>query len=142
APVSFRTVLALFAFVSVIVTVLFLIQGWFFNNGVVEMFRVPVTPWSGDASAELPLLWHAIGFTGIVLFASRFWVQWWFAEKHQKSFLGGPFWWISLIGDLLSLAYFTQIKDPVNFIGPALGLIPYIRNIILIRKEQRKERTT
>jgi lipid-A-disaccharide synthase len=52
--------------------------------------------------------------------------------------LGAQFWWLSLVGDLMTLAYFTQIYDPVNIVGPALGLIPYIRNLMLLRQSSVK----
>ncbi|WP_420835497.1 lipid-A-disaccharide synthase N-terminal domain-containing protein [Parachlamydia acanthamoebae] len=28
--------------------------------------------------------WHCLGTIGLALFASRFWIQWWCAEKQQK----------------------------------------------------------
>lgn len=79
-------------------------------------------------------IWHAFGFLGYLLFSSRFWVQWWEAEKAQASRLELPFWWLSLSGAVLSLLYFFYIRDPVNLIGPLIGLIPYIRNLMLIYK--------
>lgn len=93
--------------------------------------------WFGLPSMEpIPSFWHMIGFAGLILFASRFWLQWWSAEKKQTSNLGLVFWWASLIGDLLTIVYFFRIKDPVNLIGPVLGLIPYIRNLMLLYKPQ------
>jgi lipid-A-disaccharide synthase len=73
---------------------------------------------------------------GLALFSTRFWIQWWCAEQEKKSYLSGSFWWISLIGESLCLIYFLKIHDPVNSIGPAFGLIPYIRNLMLIYKKQ------
>lgn len=93
--------------------------------------------WFGVFSSEqVPTLWHVLGFTGLLLFASRFWVQWWYAEKEQSSDLGVLFWWISLVGDLLTLVYFFRIKDPVNLIGPIFGLVPYVRNLMLIYRKK------
>lgn len=85
---------------------------------------------------QTPLFWHFLGFTGLVLFASRFWVQWWCAEKQHSGNLGALFWWTSLFGDVLTLVYFFQIKDPVNLIGPLFGLIPYVRNLMLIYRKK------
>jgi lipid-A-disaccharide synthase-like uncharacterized protein len=109
----------------------------FVLNGESEWFRVPANAWN---STEKPIenIWHFIGFIGIVLFASRFWIQWWFAEKYKLSYLGRPFWWISLAGDLMSLVYFVRIVDLVNVIGPVVGLVPYLRNLMLINKEKNK----
>lgn len=100
-------------------------------------FRIPSSQWFGPATEEVHFFWHCLGFTGLALFSSRFWVQWWLAEKNQVSSLGSHFWWLSLSGDLMTLAYFIQIYDPVNMIGPILGLIPYIRNLMLIRQSSR-----
>lgn len=93
--------------------------------------------WFGLPSFEpISSFWHVIGFCGLILFASRFWLQWWDAERKQTSQLGLLFWWVSLIGDVLTLVYFFKIKDPVNLIGPVFGLVPYIRNLMLVYKVQ------
>ncbi len=77
--------------------------------------------------------WHLFGFFGIALFNSRFLVQWWHAETHKVSVLSKAFWQISLIGELICLIYFLKIRDPVNLIGPAFAMIPYARNLILLK---------
>jgi lipid-A-disaccharide synthase-like uncharacterized protein len=99
-------------------------------------FRIPSIPWLDNAGLNVPFGWHLIGFFGLALFGSRFWVQWWCAEKQKTSSLNSSFWWISLTGEILCLIYFLKIHDPVNSIGPACGLIPYIRNLMLIYKRQ------
>jgi lipid-A-disaccharide synthase-like uncharacterized protein len=114
------------------ITSLFYLQALFFSEMGFDLFRIPVTPWSREE--QVSPLWHALGMTGLLLFNSRFWVQWWNAERHQNSYLGPSFWWLSLIGDAICLAYFNHLGDPVNLIGPLLGLIPYIRNLMLLRK--------
>jgi lipid-A-disaccharide synthase len=78
--------------------------------------------------------WHILGFIGLTLFSSRFWIQWISSEREKTSVLNACFWWTSLIGDLIVLVYFAKIKDPVNLIGPLFGLIPYVRNLMLLRK--------
>lgn len=103
----------------------------------IPLFRIPVNPWNPHPEVEIPPLWHVLGACGLLLFNSRFWVQWWYAEKEHQSTLGPSFWWLSLIGDLLCLLYFSRLGDPVNLIGPALGLIPYIRNLMLLRTLKR-----
>lgn len=84
--------------------------------------------------APLPVLLHMIGFFGMSLFASRFWIQWWQAEREKKSTLHPSFWWMSLIGGGLSLFYFIQLRDPVNILSYGLGMLPYIRNLMLIKR--------
>lgn len=108
----------------------------------IPLFRIPANPWQTLPDEPISWLWHLFGMGGLLLFNSRFWVQWWFAEKDQKSSLGPAFWWISLVGDGCCLIYFAKISDPVNLIGPALGLIPYLRNLMLISRRRSSQQTT
>lgn len=121
-PYALRTTLAIATVALLLITLAFLSQG------NVAWMRAPF-----GASAPSSL-WHAIGLSGMVLFSSRFWIQWWLAEKNQKSFLGRSFWWISLIGASLSVLYFCRLGDPVNILGYGCGLLPYARNLILSKK--------
>ncbi|MCE5293364.1 MAG: lipid-A-disaccharide synthase N-terminal domain-containing protein [Chlamydiales bacterium] len=77
---------------------------------------------------------HLFGIIGMILFALRFWVQWWEAEKTKTSTLNKPFWWLSIVGAIMSGIYFFIIHDWVNCIGPMLSLIPYGRNLYFLRK--------
>lgn len=129
--VSLSTVLYLLFGSVAMVSVAFLLQGYFLNYSFNEWFRLPI--WRNETPQSVGILWHAFGTLGLILFSSRFWVQWWYAEKAKASLLGPPFWWLSLSGGLISLVYFIRIDDPVNIIGPAFGLVPYARNLILIR---------
>jgi len=79
---------------------------------------------------------HLLGVVGVVLFGLRFWVQWWLAETKQSGELTQAFWWISLVGACISSLYFFLISDWVNFVGPFVGLLPYSRNLYLMRKER------
>ncbi|MCH9626942.1 MAG: Lipid-A-disaccharide synthase [Chlamydiales bacterium] len=118
---------------AVVISALFLTQGLIFHS--LEWMRPPTMPWSGAQAAKASFLWHAAGLGGMVLFASRFWIQWWLAEKNKKSYLSSSFWWMSLIGGILSLIYFVRLADLVSILGYGLGLLPYIRNLMLIKKE-------
>ena len=121
---------------SIIVLSLLAISICFFLQGNSEWMRAPTLPWSGKHASYAALPWHFLGFFGMLLFASRYWVQWWFAEKYQKSFLGRSFWWISCVGALLSLIYAIRLSDPVNIMGFSLGLIPYVRNLMLLKNNK------
>lgn len=121
---------------AVAATALFWLNGYLFSDGNFTWFRVPSTPWQDNAQLNIPFFWHLIGFVGMALFSSRFWIQWWYAEQQKKSTLGRSFWWMSLIGESLCLTYFLKIQDPVNSIGMAFSLIPYIRNLMLIYKKR------
>lgn len=129
-PASLKTVVTFMIGSIALTALLFIAQGFLWDHGSIEWFRLPT--WKGVAADQVNYLWHIIGITGMLLFTSRFWVQWWSAEKQHQSHLGLSFWWLSLAGACLTILYSFHIKDPVNIIGPGVGLIPYIRNMILI----------
>lgn len=109
---------------------------------VTQSFYIPeeYSAWFRSPFSEEAIhpLWHVLGATGLLLFNSRFWIQWVEAERSQESILGPMFWWSSLIGGFLTLIYFVKMGDPVNLLGPAFGMVPYARNLMLIYKNKSK----
>lgn len=99
-----------------------------------EWMRIPIHSYQQEL-LTFSLQWHLVGALGTFLFALRFWIQWFEVEKYGNTELQPIFWWISIAGALLSLIYFISIYDPVNAIGPLFGMIPFIRNLMLSRKE-------
>ena len=77
-------------------------------------------------------VWLAIGLLGQGLFASRFIVQWWASERARRSVVPVMFWYFSLGGGVILLAYSLYKMDPVFIVGQALGLLVYARNLYLI----------
>ena len=79
--------------------------------------------------------WKVIGWLGNGVFFSRFMVQWYATEKRKQVVVPAAFWWLSLVGALLLLAYavFYQ-KDSVFIFAYAFTWIPYIRNLIIHRR--------
>jgi lipid-A-disaccharide synthase-like uncharacterized protein len=76
--------------------------------------------------------WKVIGWLGNVVFFSRFMVQWYATEKHKQVLVPAAFWWLSLAGSLLLLAYALFYKrDSVFIFAYAFTWIPYIRNLII-----------
>lgn len=129
---SLKTPLFLMAFAGAAVSLLF----WLQTDR--EWMRPPTLPWNGLQGPKASLLWHILGFSGMLLFASRYWIQWGLAEKHKKSFLGKSFWWVSCIGASFSLVYSIRLIDPVNILGFSVGLIPYVRNLMLLKKAKER----
>ncbi len=78
-----------------------------------------------------------IGFTGQTMFFMRFFVQWLYSEKHKRSLIPTAFWYFSLAGSSLLLTYAILKKDPVFIVGQSTGFIIYIRNLMLIRRENK-----
>jgi len=127
--VSFSTVIKWLIASLVTVTAGFLLQGFF--QGSYVFFRLPNAELDSNG---ISLFWHMLGFIGLALFSCRFWIQWWYAERYKRSYLSPTFWWLSVVGGTLSLIYFITIDDTVNIIGPAFGMLPYVRNLMLINK--------
>jgi len=76
--------------------------------------------------------WKVVGWAGNVVFFSRFFVQWYATEKLKRVVVPTAFWWLSLLGSLLLLAYSLLYKrDSVFIFAYAFTWIPYIRNLII-----------
>jgi lipid-A-disaccharide synthase-like uncharacterized protein len=84
-------------------------------------------------------LWVKVGFLGQALFTARFLVQWLASERKRDSVMPVAFWWLSLSGGTILLAYAAiHLRDPVISIGQAMGLVVYTRNLMLVGKAQRR----
>lgn len=81
--------------------------------------------------------WLLLGFVGQLLFSARFIIQWLVSEYQRKSVIPHLFWYFSLGGGMVLLAYALHKRDPVFILGQGLGLIVYLRNIFLIRQQAR-----
>ena len=80
--------------------------------------------------------WIAVGFLGQALFSARFFVQWIASERRKKSVVPNMFWFFSLAGGAVLLAYAIHRRDPVFAVGQGAGLIIYLRNLWLIYRHQ------
>ena len=78
--------------------------------------------------------WLVIGFAGQILFFGRFLVQWLHSERLGRSVIPVSFWYMSLGGGLLLLAYSIYRRDPVFITGQLVGGFAYVRNLVLIRR--------
>jgi lipid-A-disaccharide synthase-like uncharacterized protein len=83
---------------------------------------------------HIPSGWLALGFLGQAMFTGRFLVQWIASEKKKASVVPVAFWWLSIAGGLLLLAYAIHRKDPVFVLGQGAGLVVYGRNLMLLRR--------
>jgi lipid-A-disaccharide synthase-like uncharacterized protein len=80
-------------------------------------------------------VWVAIGFLGQGLFFGRWLVQWIVSERRAESRMPIAFWYLSLIGGLITLAYAIYRRDPVFIAGQSIGALVYIRNLMLIHRQ-------
>jgi lipid-A-disaccharide synthase-like uncharacterized protein len=86
--------------------------------------------------------WIGIGLFAQLMFSARFIVQWLASEKAKRSIIPIHFWYLSLAGGSMLLAYAIYRRDPVFILGQAGGLVIYIRNLYLIFREQKAEKNT
>jgi len=80
-------------------------------------------------------IWIAIGLFAQILFGLRFFVQWVASEKKGESIIPVSFWYFSIAGGLLLMAYSIYRKDIVFILGQSMGLFVYLRNLALIYRK-------
>ena len=83
--------------------------------------------------------WVTLGFVAQAIFASRFIVQWIAAERAGRSYVPVAFWYLSISGGLLMLAYAIYRADPVFILGQSTGVIVYARNLMLIHRAKKDD---
>ncbi len=89
--------------------------------------------------SELSNPWVILGLSGQVLFSLRFLVQWIVSERRKESVIPIAFWYLSLGGSLILLAYALYRQDLVFVLGQSTGSFIYIRNLMLIYRRRKIE---
>ncbi|WP_256761632.1 lipid-A-disaccharide synthase N-terminal domain-containing protein [Cohnella sp. WQ 127256] len=82
--------------------------------------------------------WIIIGFFGQLMFTGRFVIQWIASERAKKSVVTRSFWTFSILGSSVLSAYAIYRKDPVFIVGQVPGILIYIRNLVIMRNQERK----
>lgn len=80
--------------------------------------------------------WVIVAGVGQFLWSGRFVVQWWASERASRTHFPRVFWWLSLAGNTLLLAYAVHLGDPIFIVGLLLGPLVQVRNLMLGRVEQ------
>jgi lipid-A-disaccharide synthase-like uncharacterized protein len=81
--------------------------------------------------------WLAVGFIGQGLFACRFIIQWLKSEAAGRSVVPLAFWYCSIAGGAVTLAYTIHLQSLPLMLGQATPLLIYARNVYLIFREKR-----
>jgi lipid-A-disaccharide synthase-like uncharacterized protein len=103
-----------------------------FSNGLLEyLYDVFVARFD---------FWLAFGIVAQLLFTARFVVQWLSSEKAGKSVIPMAFWFFSLAGGMMTLVYGLVRREPVIIMGQALAVFIYIRNVVLVLRERKRDR--
>ena len=119
-PVWIRIFLIIFPILIVI---------YAYNNGEYDLYQL-------FNNEDIPLWLLILGVVSQIIFTFRFIYQWIYSEKIKISKLPIGFWRLSVLGASLILTYAIFRLDPVLFIGHGAGLIIYIRNIFIWRKQE------
>ncbi len=91
------------------------------------------------AETTTDVAWITAGLLGQLMFTGRFIVQWVASERAGRSVVPLAFWYFSIAGSMIVLAYGLHKLDPVIILGQLPGTVIYGRNLWLIRAEQRAE---
>ncbi len=110
--------------------------------GLVALIAIGVIMWQAGEKVmrfDLPLPWFVLGFAGQAIWSGRFVLQWYVSERRGRSVLPPAFFWVSIVGAVMLLIYATYDRpdkgpDWVMIAAFALNPIPYVRNLMLIRK--------
>jgi lipid-A-disaccharide synthase-like uncharacterized protein len=84
-------------------------------------------------------LWLAIGLAGNAAFFARFLVQWVASERAGRSYVPVAFWYLSIAGSLILLAYAIHRRDPVFTLAFLPNCLVYVRNLVLLRRTGAQE---
>jgi lipid-A-disaccharide synthase-like uncharacterized protein len=81
--------------------------------------------------ADLSFTFMFVGIAGQLLLNCRYLYQWYFSEKANESVLPLGFWIISLAASVMVVVYSIARQEPVLLVAQSLGIVVYLRNIII-----------
>jgi len=82
--------------------------------------------------------WLVFGIGAQLVFGARFIMQWLASERQGRSVIPLSFWFLSIVGGLMTLVYGFVRREPVIIIGQGLSTGIYLRNLWLIFRERRR----
>ncbi|WP_088011805.1 lipid-A-disaccharide synthase N-terminal domain-containing protein [Gottfriedia acidiceleris] len=86
------------------------------------------------------LIWITFGFIGQALFSLRFLTQWLASEKAKQTIIPFSFWVYSILGSIILSIYAIYRKDPVFILGQLPSVFVYIRNVMIYRNNNKKNK--
>lgn len=81
--------------------------------------------------------WLLLGIAAQALFTMRFLVQWIASERAGHSVIPVTFWFFSIGGGVLLLAYALYRRDAVFIAGQAFGVFVYLRNLYFVLRDRK-----
>jgi lipid-A-disaccharide synthase-like uncharacterized protein len=86
--------------------------------------------------------WKVVGFLGMVLFTSRWFVQLYYTRKLKRVVMPLAFWWLSVAGSVLLLAYFIFGKnDSVGILSNFFPVFVSVYNLYVHLRHRRNRLT-
>ena len=86
---------------------------------------------------EPNFVWLACAALGQAIWSTRFVVQWVASERLGESHFPRSFWWLSLVGNALLLAFTIHVGDLVLVASYVPGPIVQVRNLVLGARARR-----
>ena len=85
--------------------------------------------------------WKAVGLLGSVMFTSRWFVQLYYTRKLKRVVMPLAFWWLSVFGSALLLAYFVIGKnDSVGIISNFFPVFVSVYNLVVHLRNRKSTR--
>ncbi|HET7162667.1 MAG TPA: lipid-A-disaccharide synthase N-terminal domain-containing protein [Rhodanobacteraceae bacterium] len=82
--------------------------------------------------------WKVVGFLGMAMFTSRWFVQVYATRKHKRVVMPLSFWVLSVCGSMLLLAYFIVGKnDSVGILSNLFPVVVSIYNLVMHLRHQK-----
>ncbi|MEO6798681.1 MAG: lipid-A-disaccharide synthase N-terminal domain-containing protein [Rhodanobacter sp.] len=86
--------------------------------------------------------WKIVGFAGTLMFTSRWFVQLYYTRKYKRVVMPLAFWWLSVCGSVLLLAYFIFGKnDSVGILSNFFPVFVSVYNLIVHLRHQKNSLT-
>lgn len=114
---------------------------WVGLLGFLVLALLPQLRPGGAVDPSAPLAWWLVGGAGQALWSGRFVLQWVASERRGRSHLPAGYFWASLIGGGLLLAYAVHRLDWVMITAYAITPIPYARNLVLMARRSARVAT-
>lgn len=86
--------------------------------------------------------WKMVGYAGTLLFTSRWFVQLYYTRKYKRVVMPLAFWWLSVFGSALLLAYFVVGKnDSVGILSNFFPVFVSVYNLVVHLRHRRNRIT-
>jgi lipid-A-disaccharide synthase-like uncharacterized protein len=73
------------------------------------------------------------------MFWMRFMIQWLVSERAGRSIIPMAFWYLSIVGSIGLSIYAVIRNEPLFILAYTPNVFIYVRNLMLIRREQREK---